>query len=400
MTPGERFVAVLFGGGFTAFIVADLVDGFQAAKLSVAFIVLFWFPLLLVHELGHALTARLLGWRVTEVVIGYGPQMARFLFRGTLVVVRAVPAAGHVIPAPTRRGVDRPGSALIYLGGPAIELAVVVLVALLVGWEALFEPGGSAGMVAAQSLALTAFVGAMINLFPFTAAGSVSDGMGVLLSASLTEEHFEMRVALPYSRAAERALDRGDAGRALAIVEKGLGELPDNVPLRIVRAVCLAGAGQQESAIEELQRIRELPSLDEAVEAEALHAAALVVLEGGDLALLPEAESACLSALKIMPSARFEVTMGRIRLAQGRYGSATEILMHAYKGTRDAALEDRCLAYLSIAAFRERRFREAFLMMGALRARRPGRPLLERVERERERARQAAGAAAADEGGA
>ncbi len=383
MTPAERWMAIVFGVGFTALVVADLIEGYTVAKLSVGFIVLFWFPLLAVHEIGHAVVARWLGWRVVEIAVGYGPQVARLAWGNTLIVIRAIPAGGHVIPALTKRRLARLESGLIYFAGPGIELLLVGLVALALGPDALFSSVSSTVAVAAQSLALTAFAGAVINLVPFAAAGSVSDGLGILLSASMNRDHVEALVALPYSRAAQPFIDRGDATEALRVVDNGLEAFPDNRLLEITRAVCIAAKGEQQAAMDQLQKIRDLPELGQSMEAEALHAAALVVLEAGDRSLLSEAEAACRAAIELVPSVKFEITLGRIQLEQQRFSLARTTLMHAYKATRDARLEDQCIAYLAMAGYGEGRVKEADLFFAKLRARRPGRHLLERAERMR-----------------
>lgn len=383
MTPAERWMAAVLGAGFTALVLADLVEGYTVAKLSVGFILLFWFPLLVVHELGHALTARFFGWRVIEFSIGYGTQIARFRIGETLVVIRAVPAGGHIIPAPVRRRVARLQSALIYLGGPGIELAAVGAVALALGAEALLSHPHDVATVAAQSLALTALIGAGINLVPFTAADSASDGMGILASAWLAPDQMEVMAALPYRRAAESRLDQGDAAGALAVIERGLAALPGSLPLQIARAVCLAVDGDQPKAQAQLQEIRDLPELDESIEAEALHAAALMVLECGDRSLLSEAESACRAALRLSPRVRFEITLGRIELEWERFARARGTLMRAFKRTRDPRLEDQCIAYLALAAYGDKQMEEGELFFATLRSRKASRRLLQRVQQAR-----------------
>ena len=67
MTRGERLGVVLFSLFLLGLVAAELLSEFTPRKLSVLFIVAFWGPLLVVHELGHALAARWLGWRLHEI---------------------------------------------------------------------------------------------------------------------------------------------------------------------------------------------------------------------------------------------------------------------------------------------------------------------------------------------
>src|SRR5688572_16153726 len=87
---GERLWLALFGAGFLGLIAADLAQGFSVRRLSVLFVLVAWVPLLALHELGHALGARAVGWHVTEVVIGFGRELLRFRIGATRVRIRAV----------------------------------------------------------------------------------------------------------------------------------------------------------------------------------------------------------------------------------------------------------------------------------------------------------------------
>ena len=88
-----------------------------------------------------------------------------------------------------------------------------------------------------------------------------------------------------------------------------------------MRAICVAAQGDQQAAMNQLQEIRDLPELSQLIEAEALHAASVMVLETRDESLLPEAESACRSAIKLSPAVKYRITLGRIQLEQGRLGT-------------------------------------------------------------------------------
>jgi membrane-associated protease RseP (regulator of RpoE activity) len=53
------------------------VRGGDPRALVVVFLFAAWAPLLVVHELGHALCAWSVGWRVREIVVGYGRGIAQ-----------------------------------------------------------------------------------------------------------------------------------------------------------------------------------------------------------------------------------------------------------------------------------------------------------------------------------
>ena len=71
----EKWIAALFFLVFFGSLAGELLRDFTPMKLGLVFVVLAWVPLLVLHELGHALMARFLGWQVYEVVIGQGRDL-------------------------------------------------------------------------------------------------------------------------------------------------------------------------------------------------------------------------------------------------------------------------------------------------------------------------------------
>ena len=52
--------------------------------------------MVIVHELGHFLTARFFGVRVKEFGVGFGPVLAKTVRKGILYSFRAIPFGGFV----------------------------------------------------------------------------------------------------------------------------------------------------------------------------------------------------------------------------------------------------------------------------------------------------------------
>src|SRR5439155_24079935 len=76
------------------------------------------------HELGHALVGRILGLRVHEVAVGYGPRLARTRLGRTEVDVHVLPFGGHTVMVPARAAPMRKAAGV--LAGPLANLAVVL----------------------------------------------------------------------------------------------------------------------------------------------------------------------------------------------------------------------------------------------------------------------------------
>ena len=391
LEPWQRWVAGALGATFTGLILVDVVDGYVPAKLSIGFMLLFWVPAIVLHELGHALAARWVDWRVHEFVIGFGPPFARFRVGSTRVTLCTIPLGGYVIPVPRSPEIARLKSALVYFAGPAIQLASAALLTLVVGADLMFSQGGTVAVIAVQSLALVLTIQGVSNLLPHVVRGAPTDGLGILISASLGDEHFRRSAIFPHVAQMETALDAGDAAAAAAAVARGLTLHPDSVELQGLQAVCTAALGQRQEAMASLEALRELPNVSRATESDLLHCAARVVLESGDRSLLGDAETACRASLSLMPDEEVRITLGRLQLEQERYGLATETLMAVYKEVRQPRLEDRCLAYLAVAAHGEGREEDVTLFRDALRKRMPSPQLLDFVDRRVRKSSPAAG---------
>lgn len=101
--------------------------------------------LVIVHELGHFLAARLFGVRVLEFSVGFGPLLAKTVRRNVQYSLRAVPLGGYCKMAgmdialegePDQAAANDPGSlrnqpawkkSLIVIAGPLFNLALAAL---------------------------------------------------------------------------------------------------------------------------------------------------------------------------------------------------------------------------------------------------------------------------------
>jgi len=349
VSPGERWIVVSLALGLTALLVADLAQGFSHNKLSVVFVLVFWGPLLVLHELGHALAARLLGWKVTEIVIGFGRELRRFRVGETRVRLRAVPIEGYVLLSPRSTRRARAKQALIYFAGPLTELLVLGLLGLLLDF-APPRPDDSVGRIALQSLAFTAALGAFCTLFPYRSLGNPSDGLGVLLSWFSSEQSFRERLSWPFVLEARRSLLREQLAAAEHAIQAGLEQHPDDPRLLGLLAVSQAAAGRGEQAYATLEALGSPDERPSAARADLLADAAWAVLFARDTHLLPDAGRAAESAHELCPQEpHYQILLGRIHLERSRPQEAYACLMSAYKRTRDVDQEAQCVAYLALA---------------------------------------------------
>lgn len=197
-TPNEWGVLVIFSFFFALFIFLELAQDFSVAKLSVPFFLISWVILLVLHEFGHALMAKMLGWQILLVSIGHGLVRARLAVFDTPVEFRTLPLSGFVLPRPGNLVAPRLKQFLIYAAGPGIELVAVAIIVALIGPDEMLRRSPEVRLIAAQSFCVAALFGAIFNLIPFphqTAEGKAwSDGLGMILCWGIPDEEFRRRM--------------------------------------------------------------------------------------------------------------------------------------------------------------------------------------------------------------
>lgn len=183
---------------FLVMMSMEMISNYEPRKLSMLFFILFWVPLLFLHEFGHALMAKLCGWQVKRTVIGLGGVLHQTRLFGAPMEIRMIPLEGFVSIAPTSLHWVRIKHALIYFAGPGIELAVFFGIMMFLGTDQIFAHHDNYSQIALQSLAFAALIGAVINLIPLgirTPAGTTpNDGLGILMSLSSSKMDYELWV--------------------------------------------------------------------------------------------------------------------------------------------------------------------------------------------------------------
>lgn len=196
-SKAEKVFILVISLAFLLMMTMEIYTNFEPKKLGALLFVVFWVPLLFIHEFGHALMAKILGWRVKRVVLGMGKIMLTSRLFGAPVEIRSIPLEGFVQISPQSANLARFKHALIYFAGPGIELlAFFMIVYWLGGFDQLSTITNDYMRIALQSFAFAALAGAVLNLIPLgitTKDGSTpNDGMGILLCLFSSGMDYEM----------------------------------------------------------------------------------------------------------------------------------------------------------------------------------------------------------------
>jgi tetratricopeptide (TPR) repeat protein len=215
-------------------------------------------PALLLHELGHADAARVLGLRCFGIVIGFGTPLWRGHLLGVPIEWRRNAVGGYTRGAILSERGARRRMALFALGGPALNALAAALV-----WPALPDgglssaPSGFGEALASGWFAANALY-AGLNLLPLRHSNPLgvlaSDGLLILQSLFATPATVREWLAARFLLEAAIAHEEGRFEPALASVRAGLGAHPGHPGLTSLLGICLLGTNQIEEARDVFRR--------------------------------------------------------------------------------------------------------------------------------------------------
>lgn len=195
-SKGEKVFVLVLTLLFLFMMGMEMMSNYEPRKLSMLFFLLFWVPLLFLHEFGHALMAKLCGWKVERTVIGLGGIFHKTTLFGAPMEIRMIPLEGFVSIVPLNLHLVRVKHALIYFAGPGIELLVFLLIMSILGTDQMFSFNDNYYHIVLQSLAYAALVGAVLNLIPLgirTEEGTApNDGLGIITSLMSSRMDYEL----------------------------------------------------------------------------------------------------------------------------------------------------------------------------------------------------------------
>ncbi|MCB9736907.1 MAG: M50 family metallopeptidase [Deltaproteobacteria bacterium] len=249
LTVTARLIAAWVPGFGPAWF---LFNGFVAAAFAVA--------LVIPHELGHVVAAKLLGLRVRAVEVGLGRVLASGRVLGVALTLRVYPVSGLTrVRFDTARHY-RARLAGLVLGGPAVHALVFALAVSELHGARVFRQM-LLGFTPALDLAYAALVGLVVNLLPIRiTAGDQrlpSDGAQLFGAFRLSDEEIAQRLAVEMLDHGELVAE-GRMDAAIASLERAAERAPTSVGAWLLLGSLLSTRERWDEALEALRAARAL----------------------------------------------------------------------------------------------------------------------------------------------
>lgn len=357
--------------------------------LAVFSLIFFLFPLIILHELAHAITARLLGLRVFSIQVGYGKILYHTYLGKIAVVLRSLPLGGLTYISAPRLTYPRLRFGLTYLAGPFVHLAILLGLGPL--W---FKMGGLWGADRSPAyLLLTDWLMANLivlitNLIPRrvdTPYGPTRSDGGQILNALIHKpKDIAERLARYYATEAAEAARRDHLAEAEDWIEQGLAQYPSDPLMLSTAGYVFFQAGQWERARGVwLAQLGDAESLKPEIKYMALNNIAFANLLNNDPALLDEADRYSSEAHKNMPwMAPVRGTRGAVLIELNKVEEGLELVRSSLEKTDTPKDKAQTMSYIAIGEARLGKQAEAARYVCAARLLDPKCPLLARAVRE------------------
>ncbi len=366
--------------------------------LAVFSFIFFLYPLIIIHELAHAITARILGLRVFAIHMGYGKVLVNTYLGKVAVVLRSLPLGGLTYISAPRLPFYHLRFGLTYLAGPFIHLAILLAMGpLWLQMGGLIGADRSPAFLLLTNWLIANLVVLVANLIPRrvdTSYGPIRSDGGQIVNALFHKPgNMEARLARYYATEAAEAARQDHLTDAEGWIEQGLAQYPTDPLMLNVAGYVFFQAGQWERGRQVwLAQLADGENLKPEIKFMALNNIAFANLLLNDPALLDEADRYSTEAHKNMPwMAPIRGTRGAVLIELNQPEEGLELVRSSLEKTDTLKDKAYTMSYIAIGEARLGNQAEAARYVRAARLLDPKCPLLERAARE-------AGMASADVG--
>jgi tetratricopeptide (TPR) repeat protein len=306
------------------------------------FITFFFFQYLLIilQEFGHALTARMVGFRVFSLRIGYGKTIFETSLFGIPVIINALPFIGLTTAVPRTESLLKLRLGLYVFAGPSTHiffLAVVYVISPDSFYLGYVVPKALTGFAPIEMLNITNILLLAVNLFPHRVVKPmgefITDGYHLLKILFTKQPSLkEYQDAVPRLEALEH-MRRGEVEKAIAIYQRLLAAAPGNDLLRHDLAIANLHRGEYEQARRLFIEVFDTEEFEKPVKKILLMnniAWVSAVLNRPEW--LEQADDYSQRAYLFAPNlVNFMGTRGTVLIRLGRYKEGIDLLKKAYR---------------------------------------------------------------------
>jgi Zn-dependent protease len=335
-----------------ALIESDSTRAIAYVVLGLGIAQVLFYPLIALHEVGHAVAARAAGFEVVQVAIGIGRRLWAGSVAGVRVVVNAVPVGGYTMAGTLdRRNLRRRFFALV-AGGPLVNAGLMLIGLALISVTPLH---GSSAYWLAFLWVLAALNGFMLigNLIPHRLIGPYelgSDGMQMLQAISADQARQDIWMEGYFVARWMVCRDLRDIEGALRWCAQGLERHPRSWSIGSCRAFTLLETGDALGARAILLGLREHPDLKPIHRLVLNNNLAWADFLANDATLLGEADALSKEALEAMPwQVTFQSTRGSVLVALGRQAEGLSLLKKAFDEEIDSRNRATIASVLAMA---------------------------------------------------
>lgn len=271
------------------------------ACLNFYLTVLFQFAVVLPHELGHALSARLLGLRVYRISAGIGPELWTGRLLGGRIEIRRYPFGGYTVALDDREPGFRLRRWIHIACGPLVNAVLIAAVLPFVPHPFRWSTMGQ-GFDPVKAFLIANACTLFFNLLPRRTRSSLgpgkTDGLHLLTIPFSSRDEVRRQLALTYALPAGEALEARRNDDAIRIFREGLQKYPESLLLRHDLAVALLNQDRHEESRQEFLALAEDPKFDPRLRLLCLNNIAAADVMSGNPDLLAEADRCSAEAMK------------------------------------------------------------------------------------------------------
>lgn len=345
--------------------------------------VILMLPLIVMHELSHAIMARAVGLKVFAIYLGTGKMTRSFRLFGIRWFMSSLPFSGLTVAAGPDLPYYRWHMFLIYLAGPGLH----VLLTAFLAWMLSLQLHPFAYLAMQTGLWTNVFL-FLSNIYPRKVATGLgiarTDGWAMLNIRSLKSDELQLQHAMYHALEATYAIDLNDKSTAQQWVEKGLALYPTNPHL-------INAAGFVYAQIEEYAKAREnflkvldcKENLSEGIKYIAMNNIAYMNVMLEDASLLAEADEYSAQAYKNLSwEPIMGGTRGAVLIALGQIDEGITLLKKAMGNVINPRSKASNACMIARGEYKRGNLDEAQKYLSAARSLDPACSLIQHISRE------------------